>query len=323
MMGLNSMAKTGMPLSRSIWSWNTFKIQDKKGYFNNYLVGSYTQGYVKMERTVWLFAGNLTTSSGGLWGAAVQQYVAYFKMSDGDGNLVIDLIPVVKDGVGYFYDKVSGRLLGNQGSGDFGIGPRTNYYEYEVEYLQSSGDLRIDTFYKPNQNTRVVIDFQAISNNHKYPRLFGCVAGETWDSVPAYQLDFEEYYYGNVLVKRGNESWNFTNKFGDANRHVIDLNRNILYIDGEEIFVGHTNAFQCTTDLTIFTMNTSYGIYRGSDILSYIFVGRLYSVKIYDDDVLVRDMIPVVANTGAGYMYDKVSKHLIRLGSCTVGPRVS
>lgn len=38
-------------------------------------------------------------------------------------NIIMDLIPVRKDGVGYMYDKVSGNLFGNAGTGDFVLGP--------------------------------------------------------------------------------------------------------------------------------------------------------------------------------------------------------
>ena len=38
-------------------------------------------------------------------------------------QLVRSFIPVRKNGVGYLYDKVSGQLFGNQGTGQFTIGP--------------------------------------------------------------------------------------------------------------------------------------------------------------------------------------------------------
>lgn len=42
----------------------------------------------------------------------------------GIGNVKIrDLIPVRKDNVGYMYDRVSGRLFGNAGTGEFVLGP--------------------------------------------------------------------------------------------------------------------------------------------------------------------------------------------------------
>ena len=40
-----------------------------------------------------------------------------------DGESICDFIPVRKDGVGYMYDRVSGMLFGNSGTGDFIIGP--------------------------------------------------------------------------------------------------------------------------------------------------------------------------------------------------------
>ena len=46
----------------------------------------------------------------------------YFKIWQGD-VLVRDYSPVRKDGVGYLYDRVSGQLFGNAGTGAFGVGP--------------------------------------------------------------------------------------------------------------------------------------------------------------------------------------------------------
>ena len=44
-----------------------------------------------------------------------------FYMSDGD-NVLLDLIPVRKGTIGYMYDKVSGQLFGNAGTGSFILG---------------------------------------------------------------------------------------------------------------------------------------------------------------------------------------------------------
>ena len=40
-----------------------------------------------------------------------------------NGEKVADIIAVRKDGVGYMYDRVSGQLFGNSGTGEFIIGP--------------------------------------------------------------------------------------------------------------------------------------------------------------------------------------------------------
>ena len=43
-----------------------------------------------------------------------------------ENDILMDLIPVRKDGVGYMYDKVSGELLGNNGTGSFTYGNDVN-----------------------------------------------------------------------------------------------------------------------------------------------------------------------------------------------------
>lgn len=43
-----------------------------------------------------------------------------------DDVLMLDLIPVRKGNVGYMYDKVSGQLFGNAGTGQFILGPDVN-----------------------------------------------------------------------------------------------------------------------------------------------------------------------------------------------------
>lgn len=62
--------------------------------------------------------------------------LAYFSVTDATtGQKIQDLIPVRKNGVGYMYDRVTGTLLGNSGTGDFVIGPDVPFDD-EVEYVQ-------------------------------------------------------------------------------------------------------------------------------------------------------------------------------------------
>ena len=48
-------------------------------------------------------------------------YIKFFE----NGVLIRDYIPVKVNGVGYMYDKVSGQLFGNSGTGTFIMGPAT------------------------------------------------------------------------------------------------------------------------------------------------------------------------------------------------------
>lgn len=88
------------------------------------------------DRAIYLFRGNRT--SGGINTKPVRIYA--FKISR-NGIPILDLIPVRKGAVGYLYDRVSGKLFGNAGTGDFVLGPDV----VPVEYIESHGTEYIDT----------------------------------------------------------------------------------------------------------------------------------------------------------------------------------
>ena len=55
---------------------------------------------------------------------AYQNKVLLYSFSiEANSKAILDLIPVRVGDVGYMYDRVSGQLFGNQGTGDFIIGP--------------------------------------------------------------------------------------------------------------------------------------------------------------------------------------------------------
>lgn len=68
--------------------------------------------------TLYMFARNYNNRPSGLSSARIY----YCKLYNG-GILKRDFIPVRKGQVGYMYDKVSGQLFGNAGTGAFILGP--------------------------------------------------------------------------------------------------------------------------------------------------------------------------------------------------------
>ena len=71
--------------------------------------------------------GTLASRNIGLFATAVPSYFAKIRMFSArilvSGTLVRDFIPVRVGSVGYMYDRVSGRLFGNAGTGSFVVGP--------------------------------------------------------------------------------------------------------------------------------------------------------------------------------------------------------
>ena len=71
--------------------------------------------------TVYVFAGHRPAVTGGV------EFYSSIKLFSlkiyQNGTVVLDFQPVRKDGVGYMYDRVSGQLFGNAGTGAFIVGP--------------------------------------------------------------------------------------------------------------------------------------------------------------------------------------------------------
>lgn len=176
-------------------------------------------------------------------------------------------------------------------------------YDTQVAYLESTGTQYIDTGFKPNQDTRIIATMQCVTST-SYGRLFG---SGTRNSLNSIMIDYETGITGTLHVKYGNNSnWtNVSSIYGDYETHTYDFNKNNLYIDRKLVSSNTYGTFQSTSNLGIFTYIN--GNYVGQS--TEFFIGRLYSFQIYDNDVLVRDYIPVRVNE-TGYLYDKVSKEL-------------
>jgi hypothetical protein len=76
-----------------------------------------SRNYVFTTKTLTLFARNSSTAVNAFYKGCVY-YAKFYK----NQVLVRDFIPVRVGTTGYMYDRVSGRLFGNLGTGGFGIG---------------------------------------------------------------------------------------------------------------------------------------------------------------------------------------------------------
>jgi len=70
---------------------------------------------------IYIFTRNFSGSTGQNFEGCLASLKIY-----ANGVLVRDYIPVRKGTVGYLYDRVSGKLFGNAGTGDFVLGPDKN-----------------------------------------------------------------------------------------------------------------------------------------------------------------------------------------------------
>jgi hypothetical protein len=79
-------------------------------------------GVTKTNRVA---SGSLNTTRMRIMNVDFKGRCYYFKLRDGN-TLLLDCIPVRVGNVGYMYDKVSGKLFGNAGTGSFVLGSDKN-----------------------------------------------------------------------------------------------------------------------------------------------------------------------------------------------------
>ena len=104
----NASLNAGAQLSvRNTWVCNASL------YRNGSIVGTLTDQSARTSTPVYIFKGLHGVAKGRVWSFSTSGAVG------GD----VDLIPVRVGTTGYMYDKVSGQLFGNAGTGSFGLGP--------------------------------------------------------------------------------------------------------------------------------------------------------------------------------------------------------
>lgn len=164
-------------------------------------------------------------------------------------------------------------------------------------YIESTGTQYIDTGFKPNQDTRVIIDIEAFKASNTYFVPFGCrVADKNVDYSVWYNLNDATWLatnYGNNTV-----SLKVTNSF---KRLLIDKNKNVTTAGGVTA-QNPANSFSSAFNLFLLSLNEN-----GTENSIRRISAKLYACQIYDNDVLVRDYVPCMTDTGEYGLYDLVN----------------
>ena len=225
--------------------------------------------------------------------------------------IVRDLIPVRVGNVGYLFDKVSGQLFGNAGTGSFILGPDIK----PIEYLQSSGTQKIDTGINYNLTSKIKIEMETTIINENR-----CVLISNYCDGNAACISCEVGGTSNSHARTPRFYMSLTNKNTTSDTWAgvaVPLNTlNNVIFEYDKTTGKKRLTSQTTTNELVFTGNP-YGTtqnlllfldHRASP--SAIAYGvRIGKVKIYINDNIVRYFIPVRVGS-TGYMYDKVSGQL-------------
>lgn len=208
------------------------------------------------------------------------------------GKLIRDFIPAMRnsDNVIGLYDIVNNVFYTNAGSGVFTAGKGGSYQW--LDYIQSSGTQYINTGFKPNQNTRVVMDVQSLnSDTNTY---FGARTTTTSKTYTFFQISSTTIRadYGTAQISGTVSSV--------TNRVLIDANKETFKY-GSVTITHSASTFQCDYPMFLLSANTAGSPDRYMS-------ARIYSCQIYDNGTLIRDYVPCVNPAGQVGLYDKVNK---------------
>ncbi len=164
-------------------------------------------------------------------------------------------------------------------------------------YIESTGIQHIDTGFKPNNNTRTIMDVELYSTTST-KGIFGSRNADS-NNVASY-----------IMIQ--SNATNLRSDFGtqtkqinvevSANRWKIDKNKAVVTID-EYTIQNSEETFTTNYNMTLFAYNDPGGVDTRK------ISGKLYACQIYDNNVLVRDYIPVrMKKSGEVGLWDKVNK---------------
>lgn len=160
----------------------------------------------------------------------------------------------------------------------------------QVDYIEVTGTQYINTGFVPNQDSRAVCEFLYAGG----AGIFGARTTTTADNF-------------NLRVISGRFQMGYGDNLGstsipaDDQWHLADLNKNSLYMDGGTEPVRSLGYMEFTAPETFILggINASNRVYYGE--------GRYRACQLYDNDILVRDLLPCKDPEGNAGMYDTVN----------------
>lgn len=183
-----------------------------------------------------------------------------------------------------------------------------------LEYIQSSGTQYIDTGFKPNQDTRVVMEIDPSDNGVDDWFFDGRNGGnnKSFGVYCQYALSAKPWYsdYGTSRLKVTGPS--------STGRVTIDKNKNVCTIGGYSV-THPEQTFQSDYNMYLLCLNSA-GSKKG-----YV-SGKLYSCKIYDDGDLIRNFIPCKNASNVVGLWDDANSVFYPnagTGTFTAGPEIT
>ena len=158
-------------------------------------------------------------------------------------------------------------------------------------FLQGPGDSYIDTGFKPNYDTKMILEFEATSNEGQV--FAGC---RTEQKKEAFTINCSGTNIVAAFGNQGNQT--LSSSATSQGRCVVRIDRSGLYLNGDR--KGDPDESQWTQSRSIFL----FGVNQ-EDNNKLLSNAKIYSCAIYQLNQLVRFFVPF-QNSGEYFMFDAV-----------------
>lgn len=214
-----------------------------------------------------------------------QDGTVYLTKCSIDGSYIVN--ENEEDGY-YHYGKTIYDFFDNDGNGYI-----------EVEYLESNGLQYIDTGLPTRNNMRIDVNYYINDFDAERNYVFGVYGANNAYRMQWSQSNSSFAGYGNL--------YNSNIQSDNSNK----LNR--LVVDKGKFYLNDTMIYDASNASQIYSANNNASIYlfavneNGSTISRFSSI-RIYYMKIYEENNLLRDYVPVIDLYGKACLFDKVEK---------------
>ena len=279
-----------------------------------------------------IFAGTANNKAGTVFNNAAKMKLYRIKFFT-DGTLVHDYLPCVKGGVPGLRDQVDGVFVTSENVGALSVGGDVETIEDDPwialpDNNQTNGWQFVDTGYRPTPNTRFEVDYallknytESLSGNGDWAVFSAYSTQSNNDSTVNYSVFNLHYNKNGTYWSCGGDNWL---SLGAAFPKPVDDKdiRRMAVLDAKnKTFVlttaGFTNCTGTCAGFRDFDYKTAKigAWYHGQNGFAPL---KIYGCRIFEDDVLVRDLRPCVQNGLAG-LKDEVDGSFLACGTRTYG----
>jgi hypothetical protein len=171
------------------------------------------------------------------------------------------------------------------------------------DYIESSGTQWIDTGIKANQDTVVEIEFEITGNETGY----GAVLGARTNASSNCFYVFTKCGNGKICCQVGNSGSKNCNTSQSLNVvYNLKVSNGNITVNGDSANFTPVSDFETPLNVRIFNIANANTSSSGTG--NRILIGKVYSFKLYDSNIIVRNMIPAKRKSDNEIgMYDMVT----------------